>query len=118
VYVIWVFFQEGSTGIGFALHPLTSHFPLSAVDPDWLHTKKSKAPMSDISSPEDSFAIEDMMEIPEELLDSNMSKIGLGTSAIRQCLSEQNQRLATWLAEQLLRLLGQLVAHRKATFLQ
>lgn len=81
----------------------------------WLHTRQSTAPMSDLSSSEDSFAFEDLLTIPKELFDYNRSKMGLGTNAIRQCLSEQNQRLADWNSNQLLHLLDHLVAYRDAT---
>ena len=40
--------------------------------------------------------------------------MGLATNEIRQCLSEQNQRLADWNSNQLLLLLDNVVARRKA----
>lgn len=71
--------------------------------------------MSDHSETEHSLSVEDWLDLPQELMESNKSKIGLESSAIRQCLSEQNQRLAEWNSNQLLILLNNLVAHRAAT---
>ncbi|CAB9518934.1 Receptor-type guanylate cyclase gcy [Seminavis robusta] len=81
----------------------------------WLHNKKVAAPMSEISDGEDSSVdIDyDWLDLPTELFDSNRSKMCLGTNEIRQCLSEQNQRLADWNCNQLAMLLSNLVAHRK-----
>jgi hypothetical protein len=71
--------------------------------------------MSDISNSEDdNLDLDDWLELPTELFDSQRSKMGLGTNEIRQCLSEQNQRLADWNSNQLVMLLRNVVAHRKA----
>jgi hypothetical protein len=72
-------------------------------------------PMSDISNSEDdSLNLDDWLELPSDLFDSQRSKMGLGTNEIRQCLSEQNQRLADWNSNQFVMLLSNVVAHRKA----
>ena len=80
----------------------------------WLHTKKNSKQMSDTShSGGDSFDVGDWLDLPTELFNSN-SDLGFSTNAIRQCLSEQNQRLADWNSNQLFQLLDNVVAHRKA----
>ena len=71
--------------------------------------------MSDSSqSGEDSFDVGDWLDLPEDLFNSNPD-LGFSTNAIRQCLSEQNQRLADWNSNQLSQLLDNVVAHRNAT---
>lgn len=80
----------------------------------WLHTKKNSKQMSDTSeSGGDSFDVGDWLDLPTDLFNSN-ADLGCSTNAIRQCLSEQNQRLADWNSNQLFQLLDNVVAHRKA----
>jgi hypothetical protein len=82
----------------------------------WLHTKKCQSAMDEESS-HHSMNLDDWlgMDLPTELFDSQRSKMGLENNEIRQCLSEQNQRLADWNSNQLVQLLNQVVARRKAT---
>ena len=79
----------------------------------WLHTRKCSRQMSDLSQNEDSFDVGDWLDLPTELFNSQHD-LGFSTNAIRQTLSEQNQRLADWNSNQLLQLLDNVVAHRKA----
>lgn len=79
----------------------------------WLHTKKADKSMADESAGDDSIHMDDWLELPTELFDSQRSKMGLGNYEIRQCLSEQNQRLADWNSNQLILLLDNVVARRK-----
>lgn len=82
----------------------------------WLHTKKSVSGKSlSGDSIDDSINLDDWMELPAELFDSQRSKMGLGNNEIRQCLSEQNQRLADWNSNQLLLLLDNVVSRRNAS---
>lgn len=81
----------------------------------WLHTKKCSKEMSDVSLNEDSFDVGDWLDLPPELF-SSQANLGFSTNKIRECLSEQNQRLADWNSNQLLQLLDNVVAMRKAFF--
>lgn len=73
--------------------------------------------MSDTSHrSEESFDVGDWLDLPTELFNSN-ADLGFSTNAIRQCLSEQNQRLADWNSNQLAQLLDSVVAHRNAALI-
>lgn len=84
----------------------------------WVRTKQaSSGQLSDVSEDCDSDEFDsEWLDLPADLyFDSQRSKLGLGSNAIRQCLSEQNQRLADWNSNQLLALLNQVVVQREAS---
>jgi len=70
--------------------------------------------MSDVSLNDGSLDIGGWLDLPTELFNSN-SNLCFSSNKIRECLSEQNQRLADWNSNQLLLLLDTVVAHRQAT---